>query len=197
MPLGAFKAALMGTAGATTEGDVVLLSTQTADGDSSVTFSSGITSTYSHYIFKGYNFNPGTNGVDGTFQFDAAGESGQDEVITSTSFRQYNQENDGGSAGAGAFSEQGNGTAKEIIFYQVGNAADENAVAELHLWNPASTTYTKHFQAHSNSHAVGANDLSYEILRGGYINTTAAITSVSFHISSGNFDGKFKMWGVK
>ena len=37
MPLGAFKAALMGTAGTATTGDVVLLSTQTADGDASLT----------------------------------------------------------------------------------------------------------------------------------------------------------------
>ena len=196
MPLGAFKAALMGTAGVSTA-DVVLLSSQTADGDTSVTFSSGITSAYGHYIFKGYNFNPSANAVDGTFQFDASGESGQNETITSTGFRAYNQENGGGTAAAGDFGGQGQGTAKEIIFYQVGNAADENAAAELHLWNPASTTYTKNFLARSNSMATNANDLSYEVFRGGYINTTAAITSVSFHITSGSFDGIFKMWGVK
>ena len=197
MPLGAFKAALMGTAGVSDGEAVGLLSTQTASGASSVTFSSGITSAYSKYIFKGYNFNPGTNSVDGTFQFDAAGESGQNEVLTSVGFRQYHHENDGGSAGLGQFEGKSQGTTKETIFYQVGNEADENAVGELLLYNPASTTYVKHYQTHSNSHAVGANDLSYEVMKGGYINTTAAITSVSFHISSGNFDGKFKMWGVK
>ena len=58
MPLGAFKAALMGTAGVSTEGDVVLLSTQTASGADEVDFSSGIDSTYKEYIFKFYNLNP-------------------------------------------------------------------------------------------------------------------------------------------
>jgi len=31
---------------------------------------------------------------------------------------------------------------------------------------------------------------------GGYGNTASAITQVDFKMSSGNFDGKIKMWGV-
>ena len=57
MPLGAFKAALMGTAGVST-GDVVLLSSQTASNSASISFTSDITSTYGEYIFKFYNINP-------------------------------------------------------------------------------------------------------------------------------------------
>ena len=41
MPLGAFKAALMGTAGVST-GDVVLLSSQTASDDATIDLQSGI-----------------------------------------------------------------------------------------------------------------------------------------------------------
>ena len=52
MPLGAFKAALMGTAGATSAGDVVLLSTQTASDSATISFTSGIDSTYGEYIFR-------------------------------------------------------------------------------------------------------------------------------------------------
>ena len=62
MPLGAFKAALMGTAGVST-GHVVLLDTITADGDDDITFSSGITSTYGEYIFKFYKIGPATDAV--------------------------------------------------------------------------------------------------------------------------------------
>ena len=46
MPLGAFKAALMGTAGATAAADVVLLSSTTASNASAVSITSGLTSTY-------------------------------------------------------------------------------------------------------------------------------------------------------
>ena len=53
MPLGAFKAALMGTAGVSTA-DVVLLSTTTASNAATVSITSGIDSTYGQYIFKIY-----------------------------------------------------------------------------------------------------------------------------------------------
>ena len=67
MPLGAFKAALMGTAGVST-GDVVLLSSQTASNSAALTFNSGITSAYGEYIFKFYNINPATgSGVNFSF----------------------------------------------------------------------------------------------------------------------------------
>ena len=62
MPLGAFKAALMGTAGVST-GDVVLIQTQTASDSATISFTSDITSTYGEYIFKFYDIGPATNDV--------------------------------------------------------------------------------------------------------------------------------------
>ena len=86
MPLGAFKAALMGTAGVST-GDVVLLSSQTASSSASITFSSGITSTYGEYIFKFYNMHPSdTSGPELSFQCNATDSTSYDETITSVSF---------------------------------------------------------------------------------------------------------------
>ena len=61
MPLGAHKAAIMGVAGTAAAGDVVLLSTQTASDSASVSFTSGITSTYGVYIFGFYNIHPATD----------------------------------------------------------------------------------------------------------------------------------------
>ena len=75
MPLGAFKAALMGTAGVSTE-TVVLLSSQTASNSATLDFTSGITSTYGEYIFKFYNVGPATDQVDFHFQVNAAEEAG-------------------------------------------------------------------------------------------------------------------------
>ena len=60
MPLGANKAAIMGVAGVST-GDVVLLQTQTADNDATVSFTSGINATYGEYVFKFYNINAATD----------------------------------------------------------------------------------------------------------------------------------------
>jgi hypothetical protein len=199
MPLGAFKAALMGTAGVST-GDVVLLSSQTADGDSSLSFTSGITSTYGEYIFRFYDISAATNRTEFAFQVNASGESGYNETITSTMFRSYNDEGDSNPyLSYDTDNDQGQGTAYQSLSYMVSSAADEGLVGELHLFNPSSTTYVKHFTSITQKvYASGSGaGYSWQDFIAGYINTTAAITGVDFKMLSGNFDGKIKMWGVK
>ena len=77
MPLGANKAAIMGVAGVSTA-DVVLLSSQTADGDDEIDFTDLFTSTYGEYIFKFYNINPATDSKGLTFQVNATTDDGGD-----------------------------------------------------------------------------------------------------------------------
>jgi len=198
MPLGAFKAALMGTAGVEAGADVVLLATQTASNSASITFSSDITSTYVEYIFKFYNINPATDQEDFTFQVNAADSSSYDEYITSANFRTYHQES-GGAADLvyQAPQDQAQGQSYQIFMHYLGNAADESASGELHLFNPSSTTYVKHF--YSEASVVDGSTVSTlnHYFVGGYINQTKAIDDIQFKMSSGNFDGTIKMWGVK
>jgi len=196
MPLGANKAAIMGVAGVST-GDVVLLSSQTASNSTSIDFTSGITSTYGEYIFKFYNINPATDGAFLQFQVNATdGADYNDSAITSSAFRAYHFENDGNADldyDTGA--DQAQGTAFQQLCEDVGNGADESCAGELHLFNPASTTYVKHFISTVNS--LQFEDRSYQHFVAGYINDTTAIDDIQFKMSSGNFDGKIKMWGVK
>jgi len=194
MPLGANKAAIMGVAGVAT-GDVVLLSSQTASGDSSISFTSGITSTYGEYIFKFYNINPATDGAEFSFQANASSQSGYNETITSSYFRSRQGE-DGSNGEIGYYDEdQAQGTGFQTLTHNQGSGADEACAGELHLFNPASTTYVKHFYARGV--ANNASDEVSDMYAAGYINVTAAITEVQFKMDSGNFDGKIKMWGVK
>ena len=133
MPLGANKAAIMGVAGVSTA-DVVLLSSQTADGDSSISFTSGIDSTYGEYIFKFYNLNPGNNNVKFTFQVNASGESGYNETMTTTYFQADHSEADGNEYLAYfAGEDQAQGTAYQHISLGVGSGADESLAGEFHL----------------------------------------------------------------
>ena len=195
MPLGAFKAALMGTAGVST-GDVVLLSSQTASNSASLTFSSGITSTYGEYIFKFYNINPATDGGVFEIQANAAGASGYNETMTTTFFNSVHWENDGHAAiGYGAGSDQAQGTAFQDLSYGIGNGADESLAGELHLFNPSNTTYVKHF--YSRVSYYDEDDRAYDVFMAGYFNTTTAIDDIQFKMDSGNFDGTIKLWGVK
>ena len=179
-------------------GALNLLSTQTASGSSAITFTSGIDSTYKEYIWKFININPATNATTFGFQVNASGETGYNETITSTYFRAYHQENDGGADGPGfqAAPSQDQGTALQNLIYSIGNASDEAGCGELHLFNPSSTTYAKNFYTVSNAYTTNGNDMSYQVFAAGYVNTTTAITQIEFKMTSGNFDGKIKMYGV-
>ena len=195
MPLGAFKAALMGTAGATAAGDVVLLSDQDASNSASLSFTSGITSTYGEYIFKFYNLNPATDTASFTFQCNATDSTSYDETMTTTSFLAYHSEGDATTLTYATGTDQSQGTAYEVLGNSLGNGGDESLSGELHLFNPSSTAYMKHFYAVTNCN--NSADYSTNQFDAGYINTTTAIDDVQFKMSSGNFDGTIKMWGVK
>ena len=195
MPLGAFKAALMGTAGVSTA-DVVLLSTTTASNAATVSITSGIDSTYGEYIFRFYNLNPT---ADAAFQWQVdanGGDDGYNDIyITSTFFRAYHIEND--SAAALTYNtgnDEAQTQAYADLIQTITNGADENGNGELHLFNPSSTTYVKHWYSR-----ISANDGTYGMdnFAAGYWNTTSAINAVNFKFASGNFDGTIKMWGVK
>ena len=177
-------------------GDQVLISSQTASNSASISFTSGIDSTYKEYVFEFINLNPVDNAVDFRFQVNASGQTGYDEVITSTTFMAHHYENDTSSGLAySAGYDQAQGTAPQIICENIGNQADECGAGELHLFNPASTTYVKNF--YSRFSLLAASDYAGDMYSAGYINTTSAIDEVQFTFESGNFDGKIKMYGVK
>ena len=196
MPLGAFKAALMGTAGVSAEADVVLLHDTDYSDAASASITSGIDSTYGEYIFKFYNINPATDSSNFTFQVNGAAESGYNETITSANFHAYHAEDDSTTALTMNTSyDQAQGTNYEVLYPGPGNGSDESFVGELHLFNPASTTYVKHF--YSTIQGYYNSDYSLCHFQAGYINTTTAIDDIQFKMASGNFDGTIKMWGVK
>ena len=174
---------------------MVLLSTQTASNSASLSFTSGIDSTYKEYIFKFYNLNPASSQPTFTFQVNAVGGSGFDETITSTFFYAYHAEDNSNAAFAYVGGrDQAQGTAYQKIAGDLGNVSDASCAGKLHLFNPSSTTYEKHFYSRINVHT---NDYTVDSYVAGYINTTSAIDEISFKMGTGNFDGKIKMWGVK
>jgi hypothetical protein len=196
MPLGAHKAAIMGVAGVST-GDVVLIYDTDHSNVSSVEITSGITSTYGEYIFKFYNVNPATDGTKFRVQFNGVGESGFNETITSTFFRAWHYENDSETHIQYLVNDdQAQGTAGQDMTEGQGSDTDENAAVTMHLFNPSSTTYVKHFYGFAST-SGGSAIVQYNHYFAGYINTTTAIDEVEFKMSSGNFDGTIKMWGVK
>ena len=197
MPLGAHKAAMMGVAGTAATGDVVLISSQSFTGQASVTFSSGIDSTYGEYIFKLYNINPDSDDVNFTFQVNATDSTSYNENITSTAWLM--QDAEAGSAATmtyhTSFDQQNDAVAEQILANNVANDADQGIGGEMHFFGLGDTTYAK--QWYARFHFSQAANYTESLWTAGYINEATAIDDIRFKASSGNFDGVIKLWGVK
>jgi len=176
------------------------LSTQTASSSSSLSFTSGIDSTYDAYEFHYVNMHPATNDVRFQFQVETGTDSDYDHPMTTTFFQAYHDEADsttflGYSTGNDqATSGDGNGVFSRLA-KEIGNDNDQSVSGILTLYAPSSTTYVKHFTNTSNT--AQSSDYAMAVHTAGYINITAAITRVKFEMSSGNIDaGKIHMYGV-
>jgi len=183
---------------ATGAGALTLLSTETASSDATIDFTSGIDSTYKEYMFKFYDIHPATDSVHFTFQADTGTNTSYNQTITSASFRAYEYE------GTGTATLQyytGGDLAQSTDFHfltgnaGVGNDNDQSFSGTLHLFDPSSTTFVKHFMCETNSY--GPSNYTMRFHAAGYFNTTTAITRCRFKFNSGNIDaGTFKLYGV-
>ena len=177
-------------------GNLVLLSTQTASSSGTLSFTSNIDSTYKEYIFKFIDIHPSVN--QAAFQFNMSADSGSNYNVTKTSsmFRAYH--NEAGNDTALAYHPQqdlAQGTGFQTIGYGIGTDNDQSLSGELHLFEPSSTTFVKHFIATCNLYEAGDYN-QYQSL-GGYGNTTSAVDAIQFKMDSGNIDaGTIKMYGV-
>ena len=176
-------------------GNMVLLSTQTASASASISFTSGIDSTYKEYMFIFNNIHPATDNVDFTFNGSTDGGSNYNVTKTSAGGRAAHREND-----TDAFLQYADGllaqsTSYERITQANGNDNDQSVSGYLHLFEPSSTTFVKHYILRANN-AVYV-DMSDERFTGGYFNTTSAINAIDFKMSSGNIDaGTIQMFGI-
>ena len=187
-------------AGQLAQGKMTLLQTQTASSSASISFTSNIDSTYPIYLFKFINIHPATDGAEFTINFSTDSGSNYNVAKTTTFFVAYNAESESSSGLTYIDSldiAQGTGVAN--IFYNVGNENDESASGTLHLFNPSSTTFVKHFMSTFNVYNnSGSNGNSVQVDVAGYGNTTSAIDGVQFAMSSGNIDsGTIKLYGIK
>ena len=119
-----------------------LILSQPASSDTSISFTTGIDSTYDHYMFLFVNMNQASNAVTFRFQGNASGQSGFNELMTTTVFTASHYES--GASGQVVYSasaDQGNDTNYQRLSDNVGNGGDESVSGEFHLFSPSSTTY--------------------------------------------------------
>jgi len=177
-------------------GALKLLSTQTASASATIDFTSGIDSTYDSYVFKFINIHPQTDSVKFRINFSTDGGSSYGVTTTSTAFfgRHNEADTDTELSYVGGF-DLAQSTNPQNLNNDVGNDNDQCDAGMLHLFNPSSTTFVKHFISRiSTAHA---GDYHYDMYYAGYVNTTSAINAVKFDMASGNIDaGIIKMYGV-
>jgi len=181
---------------AITTGSMTLLQTQTASSSSSISFTSNIDSTYDSYVFKFINIHPATDGANFQFQCSTDGGSNYNTTVTSTFFQAFHFENDSSAnVEYAAAKDLAQSTSFQNLATGQGNDNDQACSGYLHLFNPSSTTFVKHFLSNNNS--SDASDITINQIPAGYFNTTSAIDGVQFKMSSGNIDdGIIKMYGV-
>ena len=180
---------------ATGAGALTLISTQTASSDSTITFASGIDSTYKEYQIHWTDVHPSANGEKFQVNF-RDGSTAYDATKTTTAFESYNNEADNNSA---LTYQTGNDLAQSTSAQHIsdgqGNENDESCIGILTLYDPSNTTFVKHFLI--EAHMYNGGDFSVHDFVGGYCNTTSAIDGVQFSMTSGNIDaGTFKLYGV-
>jgi len=176
-------------------GVLKLLSTQTASASASLEFS--LDDSYDSYIFKFINIHPSSDGSMFRFNLSTDGGSNYNVTKTTTSFlARHSESGTGGDLQYKTGEDLAQSTSDQIIGIEVGADADQNVNGTLQLFNPSSTTFVKHFIMSSNGNDA-YSDFNYNFYVAGYGNTTSAINSIQFKMSSGNIDdGIIKMYGV-
>jgi hypothetical protein len=184
------------SANATGTGGLTKISSQTASSSASLSFTTGIDSTYDEYIFKFINIHPATNTAKFTFNLSVDGGSNYNVTKTTSMFRASHDEDDSGTSfGYVASQDLAQSTDFQAILQALGTDNDSSGSGFLHLFDPSNTTFVKHFIARGGQ--MQENNKSLDGYVAGYGNTTSAVDAVQFKMSSGNIDsGTIIMYGV-
>ena len=187
--------------GSLTSGSMTFIKKLTASSSSTLSFVNGSSSvvldnTYKEYIFTFNNIHPATDNADIMINFSTDSGSNYNVAKTSTHFRALHDEADSATSLAYDNSnDMAQGTGDLNILLNIGNGNDECGSGYLHLFDPSSTTFVKHFIANMNRYD-GA-DYTVNQYTAGYANTTSAIDAVKFQMDTGNMDaGDICLYGI-
>ena len=185
--------------GTTTQlGNLIFISKQTASSSSSVSFTSGIDSTYKEYIFYFNNIHPATNA--GKFRLIGSTDGGSSYGVATTTTMFEALVDESGSNATLRY-EDGDDFSQSTdnirISTGIGSDNDECLSGFLHLFEPSSTTFVKHFMTSTNLVNGSGTPYSVSSRVAGYFNTTSAVDAIQFSMSSGNIDsGTIEMYGI-
>ena len=178
-------------------GAMNLITTNTiSSGVSSSNFTSNINSTYDTYMFKFINIHPSAD--FGILQVNFSTDGGSNYNLTKTTTCTTSWVKEVGGSHAFQYRtalDLAQSTSYQPLTENTGSDSDQGCTGIMHLYDPSSTTFVKHFIAHI--HSCRHADAAESYYTAGYCNATAAIDGVDFKFSSGNIDsGTIDMYGV-
>jgi len=183
-------------------GNLALIKTTTlASAAASISFVDGasdvvLDSTYKEYIFFWSNFHPATD--DQNLFFNMSVDTGSNYNVTKTTnyFRaNHNENNNAASINYRTGEDLAQATGYQKLTLGTNNDNDSGSSGYLHLFDPSSTTFVKHFIARvSDAYGEPSNN---DTFIAGYGNTTSAVDAIDFKFGSGNIDaGSISLYGV-
>ena len=191
------------TFGSVGGGSLTFIKKLTASSSGTLSFVDGssdvvLDDTYKEYLFTFKNIHPSAQAA---FSFNGSTDSGSNYNVTktTTAFNAAHKEDDSSTnLGYESSYDIAQGTGFVSLDQENLSTDNDNGLAgTLHLFNPSSTTYVKHFISrcpHNASSGAWANDTYVA----GYFNTTSAIDAVQFKMGSGNIDaGDICLYGIK
>ena len=186
-------------------GSMVFIKKLTASSSATLSFVHGsggvvLDNTYKEYLFTFKDIHPASSSK---FTFNGSVDSGSNYNVTKTStvFNAFHYENDGNANlnydDDGSDIAQGTGF-QSLTQYTPNTENDGATVGTLHLFNPSSTTFVKHFIINSNHMGTGGgNPYTSNSYIAGYFNTTSAVDAIQFKFASGNIDaGDICLYGI-
>jgi len=182
-------------------GQLIFLKKVTASSSGTVSFVDGssdvvLDDTYKEYLFTFKNIHPS---AAATFTFNVSIDSGSNYNVAKTSTFFMTQHDEGDTEASLSYDtdkDLAQGTGFQSLDLGSGTDNDNNLSGYLHLFDPSSTTFVKHFMtATSCTHSQTYANHTHVA---GYANTTSAVDAVQFKMSTGNIDaGDICLYGVK
>ena len=182
-------------------GSMTLIKKLTASSSATLSFvdgSSGVVldNTYKEYLFTLNNIHPQNDDTHLYFNMSIDGGSNYNVAKTTTVFRTYHDEGDSVTLlDYRTGPDLAQGTGFQLIANGVGNLNDESSSGYLHLFNPSSTTFVKHFISKQTADHESSGVMNHYVA--GYGNTTSSVDAVIFQMSSDNIDaGDICLYGI-
>ena len=185
----------------TSLGSMIFIKKLTASSSATLSFVDGSSSvvldnTYKEYLFTFKDIHPATDDVGFMFNLSIDGGSNYNVTKTTTYFNAFHNEGDTLTSVQYSDYDLAQNTGNQYLANDsVGNDNDQCASGFLHLFNPSSTTFVKHFIARVNH--THENQFTVDQNIAGYANTTSAVDGVRFSMESGNIDaGDICLYGI-